>query len=175
MRHIMLKNEGFTLIELLVVVLIIGILASVAMPQYEKAVEKSKVSEALSLMASLRQATDVYVLANGYHSIELVGKGENGADLDIDVESVLDCNFDDGDRCASKSFSYDVFCGSNECYVTALRQDINNPDDQYYYLRERKDSSTGKWEFNCYTYGTKKGENVCNSLKSQGWIYGINE
>ncbi len=59
-------KKGFTLIEMLVVVLIIGILAGIALPQYQKSVEKSKASEALIILKSLRDHQALCFTQYGY-------------------------------------------------------------------------------------------------------------
>ena len=59
------NNRAFTLIELLVVVLIIGILASVALPQYQKAVMKARFVQALTVFNAYSKAIDLWVVENG--------------------------------------------------------------------------------------------------------------
>lgn len=59
------RRSGFTLIELLVVVLIIGILSAIALPQYERAVNRSRTAEALAVLRSTSQAAEAHIMETG--------------------------------------------------------------------------------------------------------------
>ncbi len=63
-----MKSRAFTLIELLVVVLIIGILAAIALPQYQKAVDKSRYATMIPYVRALANAQELYYLENGNYT-----------------------------------------------------------------------------------------------------------
>ena len=55
-----INKSGFNLIELLVVIVIIGLLAAIAAPAYTKYLNKTKITSALSLLASVKQQVELY-------------------------------------------------------------------------------------------------------------------
>ncbi len=60
-----LRKKAFTLTELLVVVLIAGIMASFAIPNYSKAVERSHQTDAVNQLTTIWSANQVYRAQNG--------------------------------------------------------------------------------------------------------------
>ena len=76
-----IQQRGFTLMELLVVVLVIGILTSVAVPQYRRAVLKSRFSTLMPLAKSVAQGNEVFYQGRGYYANDV-------DELDIQAPSV---------------------------------------------------------------------------------------
>ncbi len=101
-RALKRPQAGFTLIELLVVVLIIGILAAIAVPQYFKVVEKGRFAEATNCFSTLKGAQERYLLKNNTYTSALT---------DLDVT----CG-------AGKAFAAPAVTGAASVYtVTMLR------------------------------------------------------
>ncbi len=80
-------RNGFTLIELLVVVLIIGILAAVAVPKYEMAIEKTRAMKAVVAVKALHEALERYYMANGTYPFPegTTSLADLQAELDVEI------------------------------------------------------------------------------------------
>ena len=91
-------KKGFTLIELLVVVLIIGILSSVALPKYSRAIEKARMVEAKQMLSDIYKAKKIYKMAMRQDPTKFVN-------LDIKFTD-KNGQFATEDRIRAKNFTY---------------------------------------------------------------------
>ena len=65
------KNKGFTLVEIMIVVVIIGLLASMAIPAFQKVRTNSQDKAVLNNARQLSAASDQYYLENGVSSVAI--------------------------------------------------------------------------------------------------------
>ena len=106
----MQNKKGFTLLELLVVVLIIGILAAIALPQYQMAVAKSKFAKVRSNTQVLVDSVKRYLLANDTFTDKL-------SDLDITIEGIDRYNTGQSVWLDNNEVSYGISPSSDFTYV----------------------------------------------------------
>jgi prepilin-type N-terminal cleavage/methylation domain-containing protein len=132
------KKSGFTLIELLVVVLIIGILAAIALPQYRLAVEKTRAVEGLLLGKALIATEEMYYLIHGSYSknfneLDIVCPGTISAVGNICTTNLFSITFyGDGGFVISRrsGILYHLdFYGKNQSGI--IRCVANPPDDKW--------------------------------------------
>lgn len=142
--------KGFTLVELLVVVLIIGILAAIALPQYKKAVEKARMSEGITMVEKIAEAQQRYYLVNNTYTRDI-----NDLDLDIPGEDVIySANI------AGKQGSHFVFAASNASGTQSnIAVASKNPKTTKYTLFIRKN---GKKHCVTYSQATEYEIELCS-------------
>ena len=155
------NKKAFTLIELLVVVLIIGILAAVAVPQYQKAVEKSRLAELMQNIRTLKQIASMYVLENGVPSSSITLK-----DIPTSMELTGGEWIDQGYYYATNYFKYgcdivgpggDIEPGKLYCEI--WRNNNNSSGDPLYAIAIMQDASSL-----CFTYASSLGNYICQTL-----------
>ncbi len=75
MRRYLKKTEAFTLIEIMVVIMVIGVLAGIMVPAYQKSIEKARMAEAYSVLKAIQDAQIRYAARNAAYA-------SSGTDLD---------------------------------------------------------------------------------------------
>ncbi len=168
------KNAAFTLIELLIVVLIIGILAAVALPQYQAAVDKSRFMGFLPLLRSIKDSQERYFMANGNYTLDM-----GNLDIQIpadcqkkDQTNMLSCGEDwildnVGAYGEAVGFVRVVYCpglAREASYLTCY----NNRTASLRYFYDRYAGNEGApGKIKCANMrGNKRGLKLCNTINS---------
>lgn len=151
-----MNTKGFTLIELLVVVLIIGVLAAVALPQYTTAIEKSRATEALTLSGSLRYAAERYLLQK-----EKWPKNEDLKKLDIELPTNDSCTTTTDGKFGGKNFCLSVTTGTGTDSYTITATRSSGPS---YSIVTATDDGGKSWKRTCTYNENNESAKFCYAI-----------
>ncbi|MDO5765266.1 MAG: prepilin-type N-terminal cleavage/methylation domain-containing protein [Elusimicrobiales bacterium] len=157
-----MTRKGFTLIELLVVVLIIGILAAVALPEYQTAVLKSRLSTTMSTVRAIADAAEVYYLANGEYAPDDINM--------LDISAVSGCQDIGQGQLDCGTIWYDYNAGGQTWHVANKQDRVDgivrlNGAIILRYIRYLSYSPTYAGEIYCVAEdGSALSHKVCKSM-----------
>ncbi len=156
----MKDKSGFTLIEMLVVVLIIGILAGIALPQYTLAVEKARSAEALMNLATIKREIQFYITAKGLPDKTIYY--DDFADVELSGGEWNDHMY------FTKFFNYGVSIDGDGGVIEIVRTRSNGNYEIYctqYEQSFNNDTQTGDgWYCSCLTQESDFGQKMCKRI-----------
>ncbi|MFC1667271.1 type IV pilin protein [Candidatus Omnitrophota bacterium] len=118
------RNIGFTLTELLIVVVIIGVLATLALPMLVKTIEKAKIGEAISNLNLIRTGQKIYFLEYNTFAPPRDPKTD-----------IRDLNIEDPNNPSARYFDYTIESVAPGEFTARAQRRSNAPApyDGYYY------------------------------------------
>jgi len=120
-----MDQRGFTLIEVLIVVIIIGILASIGVPQFAASIEKAKGGEARVGLGHIQTGEKIYFAEKEFYT-------RNLADLDINL--------------TQKYWSFSITAPTPTTFTaTAIR--LGGVHSGQTIIMNQKSELTGSWEY----------------------------